>query len=80
MAFCAIVEINTLLASLIVYYFQLLYRKPLIILYLTLAKLVQLQYKLLHRVSNNIEVYEEPVPRTKKIPHCAVRFDVGEEN
>ena len=32
---CAIVEINTLLASLVVYYFQLLHRKPLIILYIT---------------------------------------------
>ena len=27
-----------------------------------------LQYKLLYTISNNIEVYEEPVPRTKKIP------------
>ena len=25
-------------------------------------------------ISNNIEVYEEPVPLTKKIPHCAVEF------
>ena len=31
---CAIVEINTLLALLVMYYFQLLHRKPLIILYL----------------------------------------------
>ena len=30
-----IVEINTLLTLLIMYYFQLLHRKPLIILYLT---------------------------------------------
>ena len=34
---CAIVEINTLLTSLIMYYFQLLHRKPLIILYLNLT-------------------------------------------
>ena len=27
-----------------------------------------LQYKLLYAILNNIEVYEEPVPRTKKIP------------
>ena len=26
------------------------------------------QYRLLYTISNNIEVYEEPVPRTKKIP------------
>ena len=38
------------------------------------------QYKLLYTILNNIEVYEEPVPRTKKIPHCAVRFEAGEEN
>ena len=31
---CAIVDINTLLALLVVHYFQLLHRKPLIILYL----------------------------------------------
>ena len=36
---CAIVEINTLLASLIVYYFQLLHRKPLIILYINIKML-----------------------------------------
>ena len=28
-------------------------------------------------VGNNIE---EPVPQTKKILHCAVKFEAGEEN
>ena len=28
----------------------------------------------------NIEVYEESVPQTKKIPHRAVEFQAGEEN
>ena len=27
------------------------------------------QYKLLYIISNNIEAYEEPPPRTKKIPY-----------
>ena len=31
-------------------------------------------------ISNNIEVYEEPMPRTKKIPHCVVKFEAGEAN
>ena len=38
------------------------------------------QYKLSYTVSNNIEVYEEPVPRAKKTPHCAANFEAGEEN
>ena len=38
------------------------------------------QYKILYTISNNIEVYGESVPRTKKLPHCAVKFKVGEEN
>ena len=29
---------------------------------------------------NNIEVFEKPVYWTKKIPHCVVDFEVGEEN
>ena len=29
--------------------------------------------------SNNIEVYEKPVPRTKKIPQCAVKLVAAEE-
>ena len=36
-------------------------------------------YKLLHTFSNNIEVYEEPKQRTKKIPHYAVKFEAGQE-
>ena len=28
----------------------------------------------------HIEIYEEPVPRRKKIPHCAVELETGEEN
>ena len=28
----------------------------------------------------NIEIYEKPVPLTKKIPHRAVKLEVGEEN
>ena len=31
-------------------------------------------------MSNSIEVYEEPVQRTKKIPYCTAQFEVGEEN
>ena len=42
--------------------------------------LTKFQHKLLYTISNNIEVYEESVPRTKKIPHCAVKFEAGEEN
>ena len=38
------------------------------------------QYKLLCTTSSNIEVYEEPMPRTKKVPHCLVEFEAGEEN
>ena len=38
------------------------------------------EYKLLYIIWNNFEVYEEPVPRTKKIPHYAVEFETGEEN
>ena len=30
--------------------------------------------------SNNIEVYEEPVPRTKKHSHDIVKFEAGEQN
>ena len=36
--------------------------------------------QLLFLISNNIKVYEKPVPRTKKIPHYAVEFEAGEEN
>ena len=35
------------------------------------------QYKLLYTISNNIEVYEEPVRRAKTIPYCAVKFETG---
>ena len=28
-------------------------------------------------ILNNIQVYEEPVKRTKKIPQCAVKFEAG---
>ena len=38
------------------------------------------QYKLLKTISNDTEVYEEPVPRTKKIPHIAIKFKADEEN
>ena len=38
------------------------------------------QYKLLYTISNNLVDYEEPVPRTKKIPHCVVEFEASEEN
>ena len=37
------------------------------------------QSKLVYTITNNIEVFEEPVPRTKKITHCAVKFEAGEE-
>ena len=37
------------------------------------------QYKLLCTISNNIEVNEDTVPRTKKIPYCAVKFEASEE-
>ena len=36
------------------------------------------QYELLCTVSHDIEGYEEPVPRTKKIPHHAVKFETHE--
>ena len=38
------------------------------------------QSKLLCTISNNIEVYEEPVRGAKKTHHCAVKFEAGEEN
>ena len=38
------------------------------------------QYKFLYTILNNIKVYEEPVPRTKNIPHREVKFEAGEEN
>ena len=38
------------------------------------------QYRLLYTISNSIEKYEEPVPRRKKIPHHAVKFEAGEGN
>ena len=31
-------------------------------------------------ISNNFEVYEEPVPRAKQIPQCAVKFEAVEDN
>ena len=40
----------------------------------------QLEYKLLYTISKNIEVYEESVPRTKKIIQRGVNFKAGEEN
>ena len=49
-------------------------------LWIYFAVSLSLQYKLLCTISNNIEVYEEPEPRTNKIPHCAVKFEAGEEN
>ena len=30
-------------------------------------------------ILNNIQVYEEPVKRTKKIPQCAVKFEAGKD-
>ena len=39
-----------------------------------------LQYKLLYTISNNIEVYEEPVPRPKKIIHYIVKFGADKKN
>ena len=41
---------------------------------------VLVHFKRLRTISNKIEVYEEPVPRTKKISHCAVKVEAGEEN
>ena len=35
---------------------------------------------LLHTISNNAEVYEEPVTRTKKPSHDVIKFEAGEEN
>ena len=37
-------------------------------------------YKLSYTVLNNIEVYEDPVPRTKKITHLAVKIEASEVN
>ena len=39
-----------------------------------------IHYKKLHPISNNIEVYGDQVWRTKKIPHCAVKFEASKEN
>ena len=36
------------------------------------------QYKLLYTLSNNIEVYDDLVPRAKTIPNRAVKFEVVE--
>ena len=36
------------------------------------------QYELMCAVSHGIEGYEEPVPRTKKIPQYAVKFETCE--
>ena len=49
-------------------------------LLLPLTKQKRIQYKLLYIIWNNIEVYEEPVSRNKKILHHAVKFEAGEEN
>ena len=38
------------------------------------------QYRNSYTISNNIEVYEEQVSRTKKICQCAVKFEAGKEN
>ena len=38
------------------------------------------KYEFLYATSNNIEVYEKSVPRTKKILNHAVRFEAGEED
>ena len=32
----------------------------------------------LYIIDSNIKVSEKPVPKTKKISHCAVKFEVGE--
>ena len=34
------------------------------------------QYKLLYTISNNVEVYEEPVTRMKNIRRHVVKFEV----
>ena len=36
-------------------------------------------YKLLYTISNNIEVFEEPVPWTNETSDRAVKFEVDEE-
>ena len=36
----------------------------------------QNQYKLLYIILHNLEVYEKPMPRKKKFPHC----EAGEDN
>ena len=38
------------------------------------------QYKTLYAILNNIEVYDEPVPRSGKIPHRSAKFQASEEN
>ena len=32
----------------------------------------------MYTISNNSEVYVEPVPRAKKIPHRALKFEAGD--
>ena len=38
-----------------------------------------LQYKLSYTIWKDIEVYDEPVPWTKKITHYIVKFEADEE-
>ena len=33
----------------------------------------------LYRISDNMEIYEQSLQQTKRIPHCAVKFEAGEE-
>ena len=34
----------------------------------------------IYKISNYIEVHEEPVPQTKRFLHCVVKFEASEEN
>ena len=44
------------------------------------SRYIIIQYKLLYTISNSVEVYEEAVTRTKKIPCHVVKSEVTEEN
>ena len=39
-----------------------------------------IQCRILYRILNNIDVYEEPILRTKKVQYYAVEFEASEEN
>ena len=33
----------------------------------------------MYTILDNIEIYEKPVPRTKKVPHCAAKLEASDD-